>query len=237
MPSRFISRTTSSPNGVRPWCAGMSVAESAQSRVPSRASASCSARRGRTSGAASRANCRSGVRPRCRSAKRSFLTGGCGARRPPCTPSRSPRDTLPPCACTRSICSSVACTASAPLSSVGTQTDQNCPPTCPARSRGMSVINGTEPSATASFAVSDRRSIAARWPFERSRSSHGRSLCPSISGVAGEHPIDAGGEIAVFRANRTGRGQQAAQQENLDGPARKRPSRWHYVEHAITAQV
>ena len=31
MPSRFISRTTSSPNGVRPWCAGASVAESAQS--------------------------------------------------------------------------------------------------------------------------------------------------------------------------------------------------------------
>ncbi len=29
MPSRFISRTTSSPNGVRPLCTGVSVAESA----------------------------------------------------------------------------------------------------------------------------------------------------------------------------------------------------------------
>ena len=31
MPSRFISRTTSLPNGVRPLCTGLSVAESAQS--------------------------------------------------------------------------------------------------------------------------------------------------------------------------------------------------------------
>ena len=31
MPSRFISRTTSRPKGVSPWCAGVSVAESAQS--------------------------------------------------------------------------------------------------------------------------------------------------------------------------------------------------------------
>ena len=30
IPRRFISRTTSTPNGVRPWCAGASVAESAQ---------------------------------------------------------------------------------------------------------------------------------------------------------------------------------------------------------------
>ena len=32
MPSRFISRTTSSPNGVSPPCSGLSVAESAQER-------------------------------------------------------------------------------------------------------------------------------------------------------------------------------------------------------------
>ena len=31
MPSRFISRTTSFPNGVSPPCAAVSVAESAQS--------------------------------------------------------------------------------------------------------------------------------------------------------------------------------------------------------------
>ena len=30
MPRRFISRTTSSPKGVRPWWRGVSVAESAQ---------------------------------------------------------------------------------------------------------------------------------------------------------------------------------------------------------------
>ena len=33
MPSRFISLTTRSPNGVRPSCLGVSVAASAQSRV------------------------------------------------------------------------------------------------------------------------------------------------------------------------------------------------------------
>ena len=33
MPSRFISRTTSSPNGVRPFAFGLSVPESAQSSV------------------------------------------------------------------------------------------------------------------------------------------------------------------------------------------------------------
>ena len=33
MPRRFISFTTSTPNGVRPWCAGASVAESAHGGV------------------------------------------------------------------------------------------------------------------------------------------------------------------------------------------------------------
>ena len=33
MPSRFISRITSSPNFVRPWCAGASVLASAHGRL------------------------------------------------------------------------------------------------------------------------------------------------------------------------------------------------------------
>ena len=41
---------------------------------------------------------------------------------------------------TMSICSSVAVTAAWPWSSTGTYTDQNCPPTPPSFSRGMSVM-------------------------------------------------------------------------------------------------
>ena len=33
MPIRFISRTTSTPNGESPWCTGSSVAESAQATL------------------------------------------------------------------------------------------------------------------------------------------------------------------------------------------------------------
>ena len=46
---------------------------------------------------------------------------------------------------TRSICSKVICTASKPCVLTGIHTDQNCAPTCPARSRGISVISAACP--------------------------------------------------------------------------------------------
>ena len=75
---------------------------------------------------------------------------------------------------TRSICSRVAVTAASPASSAGTYTDQNWPPTPPARSRGRSVcVKSVRPAI----------SIAHGGPGERaSRSAHGRSLCPSTTG-------------------------------------------------------
>src|ERR1700722_17355993 len=50
--------------------------------------------------------------------------------------------------------------------------------------RGMSVISGEAPSGDGSPEVSEDRSIRVRSPLKRTRISHGRSLCPSISGVA-----------------------------------------------------
>src|SRR5262249_22485336 len=62
-------------------------------------------------------------------------------------------------------------------------TDQNCAPTRPRRSRGMSVISGGLPWGAGSSAVLALRSTLARSPPKRSRISHGRSLCPSMIGV------------------------------------------------------
>ena len=52
------------------------------------------------------------------------------------------RRTARSCACTASTCSSVAVTAASPCSVAGTNTDQNCAPTPPARSRGQVGVGG-----------------------------------------------------------------------------------------------
>ena len=71
---------------------------------------------------------------------------------------------------TRSTCSRVWVTARSPGRLLGAYTDQNWPPTPPSRSRGRSVaVVGTRPAMS-------RRS---RSPPTWSRSSQGRSLCPS----------------------------------------------------------
>src|SRR3954451_14597585 len=76
---------------------------------------------------------------------------------------------------TMSICSSDWRTASGSGRSAGTQTDQNWPPTPPARRRGMSVSSpGTGP----------RRSTPDVRSPTRPRRAYARSLWPSISGVS-----------------------------------------------------
>src|ERR1051325_11038390 len=78
---------------------------------------------------------------------------------------------------TTSICSSVAWRAAGPGKMVGTYTDQNCPPTPPARRRGMSVTN-----RGLSWLQLAARSMASR-AFPRLRYCQGRSLWPSMSGT------------------------------------------------------
>src|SRR5262249_8423216 len=74
---------------------------------------------------------------------------------------------------TRSICSSVVLTAVPFLAvSTGTQTDQNCAPTPPSRSRGMSVCS---PFCRLPMSTLPKRGSP------RSRSLQGRSLWPSMS--------------------------------------------------------
>ena len=74
-----------------------------------------------------------------------------------------------------SIWASVALTASWPCFSTGTYTDQNCPPTPPDFSRGMSVIN------VGWFVL--RSSFLTSLPAF-SRKASGRSLCPSMMGLS-----------------------------------------------------
>src|SRR4051794_9818866 len=76
---------------------------------------------------------------------------------------------------TMSICSSDWRTASGSGRPAGTQTDQNWPPTPPARRRGMSV---------SSSGTGRRRSTSEVRIPARLRSAYARSLWPSISGVS-----------------------------------------------------
>src|SRR6266540_921092 len=79
-----------------------------------------------------------------------------------------------------SICSSVMVTARSAGRSEGTYTDQNWPPTPPAAMRGRSVI---------------RVGSAGSRPC---RSSHSRSLCPSMSGAARRRSSTA---VGCYRAS------------------------------------
>jgi hypothetical protein len=86
-----------------------------------------------------------------------------------------------------SICWRVVSTATGPAMVVGIHTDQNCPPTWPARRRGISVISRVWSAgaslARGSLVRSLLKSKASTLPANRSRTSHGKSLWPSISGV------------------------------------------------------
>ena len=74
---------------------------------------------------------------------------------------------------TTSICSSCIRAVSAGAVSPGIHTDQNCAPTNPWRSLGISVSKA--------FSRSSRNAVTSP-PFS-SRINQGRSLCPSINGV------------------------------------------------------
>ena len=78
-----------------------------------------------------------------------------------------------------STCSSVAVTAASPASVAGTNTDQNCAPTPPARSRGRSVW---VPSAAADLGVGQVEPVEV--VVDRSAPPTSRSLCPSTTGCS-----------------------------------------------------
>ncbi len=119
MPSRFISRTTSSPKAVRPPAAGLSVAESAHGvlslwvSVMYRTPSAYRARRVASEQSIEwppSAPIREAIRPSARAASRSSAVSASRSR----SGKRSTR------ACTKSICSRVALTAWSPASRLGT---------------------------------------------------------------------------------------------------------------------
>ena len=135
-PTRFISRTTSSPNRVSP----ASLAQDTPDRVRTRRPRACRARRmPRESprAAAPAGPSRTAMRPQLRASV------ACPAVHTRRRPSGWVRTTV----FTRSSCSRVAPTARSPTMPSGRCSDQNSAPTWPSRSRGTSVSTEASPSS------------------------------------------------------------------------------------------
>ncbi len=167
MPSRFISRTTSSPNRVSP--AG--PAQEVPVRVSTRTPRACRERR--TLRESPRAGAPAGpkstaTRPQLRASTTS----------PAVRAGRSPASWAATTPCARSSCSRVRASARSPSWPSGRCSDQNTAPTCPLRSRGRSASTALSPGrgrtrAVRAASTADRCSRRRRGG-RRGRPAHGR---------------------------------------------------------------
>ena len=135
-PSRFISRTTSSPNGVSPPGPAHDVPESVTAHRPRLCSAR-SAPSESPSAAPQAGPISVAMRPQLRASAASERVAG----------EPQPLGVGGDECCTKSICSSVAPTGPPATGALGHVHRQNCAPTRPARSRGTSLSRPLSPDS------------------------------------------------------------------------------------------